>query len=52
MKKEKKYGLSQIIQHPQGFEYQVEFLDETRSLNYSKLLWCRDTITKKPLKFD
>lgn len=36
-----KYGVSGIIDHPQG-TYKVAFLDKRRVLSNSKLLWFKD----------
>jgi len=36
---------TQIVEHPGGFTYKVAFLDQTRSLGNSQMLWCVNSET-------
>ena len=36
---------TKIIEHPNGFTYKVAFLDESRDLGHSQMLWCINSET-------
>jgi hypothetical protein len=52
MTDKKIYGISEIIEHPQGFNYICAYLDSKKSLSNSLMLcaWDRKTKIKMEIK--
>lgn len=53
MTAKKKYAFgTKVVEHPQGLVYKVAFLDESRSLGHSQMLWCVDSETGELMDVD